>query len=203
CSNYSSDYDSYKNDYYSDRNRRAENGELQHPRKDTYNSHGYSRYLDRDVDDWNDHSYPRSISYFNSHERMSEFDYISRTDQYKKRFRSESRGYYSSSDQAYSRYNKGRHAPADPSNTIGIFGFSHYTTEEDVRKLLKDKIPHIEGYNCKVIIDERTGFCRGFCFVDFKCLEDAVNARDILNFDSFRGLDLKCDFSYKQRAVVQ
>lgn len=92
------------------------------------------------------------------------------------------------------------HPPADPNNTIGIFGFGQYTTEDDIKKLLRERLPGISGYTYKLIVDERSGFCRGFCFVDFKSLEDAIVAREILNFESFRGSDFKCDFSYKQRA---
>lgn len=80
---------------------------------------------------------------------------------------------------------KPKHVPADPNNTIGIFGFNQFTTDEDVRCLLKNRIGHIKGYTHKLIIDERTGFCKGFCFVDFKCLEDAINAKDIFSFERY------------------
>lgn len=199
-SNYSNGYNSYKNSYYGDKDRRIDGRGQYYSRRDGYDPYDYQRYSDRNVNDrrdWNGYDHYHSSNY----ERMSDLDYISSSDQYKRRFRSEPRSYHTSNDQSYSKHNKGRHAPADPSNTIGIFGFGHYTTEEDVRKILQNKIPHIKGYNYKLIIDERTGFCRGFCFVDFKCLEDAVNAKNILSFESFRGLDLKCDFSYKQKII--
>lgn len=101
----------------------------------------------------------------------------------------------------HQRQSKARHVPADPNNTIGVFGFSPYTTDEEVRELLKKKLPGMSGYTHKLIMDERTGLCKGFCFLDFKCLEDALTAKEILSFESFRGLDFKCDFSYKHGIV--
>lgn len=104
-----------------------------------------------------------------------------------------------------SRYSKGdgrwknKRVPAEPNKVLGIFGFQRHTTDEDVQKLLIEKLLNINGYTFKLINDDILGICKGFCFVEFKCLEDAANAKEILSFESFRGQDLKCDFSYKRR----
>lgn len=134
-------------------------------------------------------------------ERMSDFDYISQIDPYR-------RPHYSKEYSKRTRVNRGnentqrtfklKHVPADPNNTVGVFGFSQYTKDEDVKKLLAKRLKRLGEYSYKLIIDERTGLCKGFCFIDFKCLEDAIIAKDILSFESLWGLDFKCDFSYKQ-----
>ncbi|KAM0680006.1 transformer 2 beta [Glugoides intestinalis] len=134
-------------------------------------------------------------------ERMSDFDYISQVDTYKRPEHPRAylkRPRVDKGNEIAQKVFKMRHVPAEPNNTVGVFGFSQYTNEEDVKKLLAKRLKNLREYTYKLITDERTGLCKGFCFVDFKCLEDAIIAKDILSFESLWGLDFKCDFSYKQ-----
>lgn len=159
-------------------------------------------YNDRRYQDQNYKRYRDTNGYssnFNSYETIPDLEYITRTEQYKKPvFIKDNAKRYRDNFRPFSSQFKDKHIPAEPNNTIGVFGFGPYTTDEDIKNLLKDKLKNINEYTYKLITDDRTGLCKGFCFVDFKCLEDAINAKDILSFESFRGQDFKCDFSYKQ-----
>lgn len=108
---------------------------------------------------------------------------------------------YSTHGKPEGSYKRPKHASADPNNTLGIFGLSQFITEDEMRAALTEKLPEMKGYSFKMVMDERTGLCKGFCFVDFVCLNDAMSAKDILNNESFRGQDFRCDYSYKQRPL--
>lgn len=92
---------------------------------------------------------------------------------------------------------KPKHIPGTPNLTIGIFGLPCTTTETDLRHILTEKLEGFDQYTHKLIIDERTGLCKGFCFVNFSSLNDSIRAKEIMSIESFRGNDFKCDFSYK------
>lgn len=110
-----------------------------------------------------------------------------------KRQRLDGRGHYQDPRSA-----KHRHVLADPNSTLGIFGLSQFVTEDEMKIALAEKLPEIREYSLKMIVDERTGLSKGFCFVDFACLDDAMSAKEILNKESFRGQDFRCDYSYKR-----
>jgi RNA recognition motif-containing protein len=130
-----------------------------------------------------DFQVPRSITY-------------NRTEEVYKRPRVDGKN-----DSSFLKSTRPRHASADPNSTLGIFGLNQFVTEDEMRTALAEKLPGMEGYSFKMIVDERTGLCKGFCFVDFACLDDAMSAKDILNSESLRGQDFRCDYSHKHRAA--
>jgi len=155
---------------------------------------------------------PRSSE--NSSYKMSDLDYISNSESsrkyesYNKRddpvkrnedsFKRSKTDYKSPPyDSAAYKTQKSKRVSADPNNTLGLFGLHHSTTDEDLNQLLEDKLKGLKGYTYKLIVDDRTGFCKGFCFIDFVSLNDAITAKFILNSESFRGQDFKCDYSYR------
>lgn len=144
---------------------------------------------------------------------MSDLDYISKSDnntvrKYEsyesyKRPRIDYKTEFSRSmhDNYNSRPYKTRHISAEPNNTLGLFGLHQSITEEDLKAVLEEKLIGLSGYSYKLIMDERSGLCKGFCFIDFLSLNDAISARKILGSESFRGQDFKCDYSYKHGIV--
>lgn len=91
-----------------------------------------------------------------------------------------------------------KHPLTSPNSTLGIFGLCQSVTEDEMRTALAEKLPGMREYSLKMIVDERTGLSKGFCFVDFACLDDAMTAKEILSNESFRGQDFRCDYSYKR-----
>lgn len=170
----SESFDSRSN--YYDRNSSFENSR--------YYTESYKQFENGRYSDVNDYG----SRFYDSSRRQSTYD-----DTYK-RYRLDTR--YPSD--GYNKPYRSKHVPAGPNNTIGVFGFNPNTTEEDLKILLNSLFSDKFEYTSKLIMDERTGLCKGFCFIDFKCLDHAITAKNMLSKESFRGQDFKCDYSYKQ-----
>lgn len=176
--------------------------------KKNYSSEAFYRYSIRDD------GHRRSNDYYHKSEnayyhRGSDLDYVSKkvycSDEYIKKPRMDSRyinnnsqdNSFYSKDVSYNKAYRAKHVPADPNCSIGVFGFNPNTTEDDLKKLLVNKLSGLSDYTYKLIMDEKTLLCKGYCFINFKCLNDAITAKYILNSESYRGQDFKCDYSYK------
>lgn len=219
---YSERYEKGSRQPYSDSKSRSYN-ENQRFYREEQRGYGYrdSEFSDENKKNYNGDSFYRSSSrndgfrrsndYYpkneNSYYKVSDLDYISKKnygyDEYNKKPKIESRNSISqesfyNKELPYSKPYKTKHIPAEPNCTIGVFGFNPNTTDEDLKNLLIEKLPTISNYTHKLIMDERTLQCKGYCFINFKCLNDAITAKSILNLESYRGQDFKCDYSYKQ-----
>lgn len=84
-----------------------------------------------------------------------------------------------------------------PNMTLGLFNLSPYTTEDDVDEIIKDNLQEVSDYSINVILDPGTGLCRGFCFISFICLEDSINAKNLLNGKAIKGACIKANYSNK------
>lgn len=214
--NYNRGYDDFNN-YYSDRNTKNYKDEQRNYRDEPRSQYGYREYApeyDENKKNYNRNEYYRKPSDYylkneNNYSKVSDLDYSKKNfayDDYQKKARLDSRGPFNvqqdqfySKDQSYiNKPYKIKHVPAEPNSTIGVFGFNPSTTEEDLKNCLSDKLKNLSEYTFKLIMDERTMLCKGYCFINFKCLDDAISAKHILNLENFRGQDFKCDYSYKQ-----
>ncbi|KAK2177570.1 hypothetical protein NP493_591g01008 [Ridgeia piscesae] len=83
------------------------------------------------------------------------------------------------------------------SRCLGIFGLSLYTQEKDLRDVFGQYGPIEE---VQVVYDHQTGRSRGFAFIYFRCVEDAVEAKDQATGIEIDGRRIRVDFSITERA---
>ncbi|VDD93840.1 unnamed protein product [Enterobius vermicularis] len=116
------------------------------------------------------------------------------------RSRSRSRSRRARSRSRRSRRNSGRFSRRDdpePSRCLGVFGLSLYTTERDLKELFSQ---YGEVENVQLVFDHPTGRSRGFGFVYFEKLEDAMLAKDRVAGTEIDGHKVRVDFSITKRA---
>lgn len=82
-----------------------------------------------------------------------------------------------------------------PSKSIGLFGLSVYATEDDVRDFLKEKISDIQGYKVIIVYDRHRRMSKGYGFVYFETLDDAITAKDRLTGQMIKGKEIRVDYS--------
>lgn len=98
------------------------------------------------------------------------------------------------------RRNSGRFSRRDdpePSRCLGVFGLSLYTTERDLKELFSQ---YGSVGNVQLVFDHPTGRSRGFGFVYFEKLEDAVIAKEQVAGTEIDGHKVRVDFSITKRA---
>jgi len=83
------------------------------------------------------------------------------------------------------------------SRCLGVFGLSLYTQERDLRD-------NFERYgpidDVQIVYDHQTGKSRGFAFLYFKDLEDAVEAKEQAAGSEIDGRKIRVDYSITKRA---
>ncbi|XP_063703945.1 transformer-2 protein homolog alpha [Culicoides brevitarsis] len=84
-----------------------------------------------------------------------------------------------------------------PSRCVGIFGMNIYTRESQIRDLFS-KFGEIRRIN--MITCSQTGRSRGFGFVYFQQLEDAINAKEQTNGMELDERRIRVDYSITDRA---
>lgn len=84
---------------------------------------------------------------------------------------------------------------APENNVLAIFGLSKRVIEQDLFDLYK----HFGCKECKVIMDKHTGFPKGYGFVYFSRVKDAIIARDKTNGKLLFGKPMRVDFSIGER----
>nr|AGW99165.1 TRA-2 [Mayetiola destructor] len=96
------------------------------------------------------------------------------------------------------RYRKGGHDTKSPPQTkcLGVFGLSANTSEDKIYEIFS-KFGKIKRIN--VIFDTKTGRSRGFCFVYFKHLSDAVDAKKSCSGMEIDNRRIRVDFSITNR----
>ncbi|KAK7027493.1 transformer 2 beta [Halocaridina rubra] len=122
----------------------------------------------------------------------------------------------SSSKRRYSRspsYSKGRrsnrspmssrrrhHGSRDdpsPSNCLGVFGLSIYTSERQLHHLF-GKYGTLS--KVQVVLDAKTGRSRGFAFIYFDHMDDATEAKEQCTGMEIDGRRIRVDYSITERA---
>jgi len=116
----------------------------------------------------------------------------------KSRSRSRGRGRdHSRSPMSNRRRHDGNRDAPDKSKCIGVFGLSLYTTERELDKAF-GKYGTIERTN--VVLDGHSGRSRGFAFIYYEEVDDAVEARSQMNGTEMDGRKIRVDFSITKRA---
>lgn len=85
-----------------------------------------------------------------------------------------------------------------PSKVIGLFGLSSHATLDDVKEFLAEKIPGIRYENVHLVRDGYTGQSRGFGFVYFSSLDEAITAKEQLQGQSIYNKVVRVDYSVSE-----
>ncbi len=100
-------------------------------------------------------------------------------------------------DMAYPTRRVVRRDDAPPNVTIALFNLNRDTTKDDLDKvidnILRDEVKN--QYVSKVIIDNHTGRCRGYGFITFEKIEDAIKAKGLLENIVILGNTVRIAFS--------
>ncbi|KAK0421276.1 hypothetical protein QR680_015152 [Steinernema hermaphroditum] len=83
------------------------------------------------------------------------------------------------------------------SRCLGIFGLSLYTTERDLRDIFEQYGP-LE--KIQLVVDHPSGRSRGFGFIYFEKMEDAMEAKERAAGLELDGHKVRIDFSVTKRA---
>ncbi len=85
----------------------------------------------------------------------------------------------------------------EPNHILGVFGLNFSTTKEDLQREF-GKYGHLEKVH--VVLDGPCRQSRGFAFIYFKRVEDAVAARNARNGTELQGRTIRVDFSITKEA---
>lgn len=94
------------------------------------------------------------------------------------------------------RYTFPRRDEPEPSRCLGVFGLSLYTTERDLKELFSQ---YGDLDNVQLVFDHPTGRSRGFGFVYFKKIEDAIEAKERVAGTEIDGHKIRIDYSITKR----
>lgn len=83
-----------------------------------------------------------------------------------------------------------------PSRCLGVFGLSYHTSERALYRLF-DKYGRVD--RVKIVTDPRTSRSRGFAFVYFGRVQDAVAARERVHGLELDGASIRVEFSISNR----
>lgn len=79
------------------------------------------------------------------------------------------------------RHRQLREDPTEPNETIGIFNLSYNLTPRDFDEYLNGKLADFKGkFTAKLVLSKFTDKCRGYGFVQFEDIKDAIKAKGIL-----------------------
>ncbi|KMV65919.1 hypothetical protein M970_060170 [Encephalitozoon cuniculi EcunIII-L] len=107
------------------------------------------------------------------------------------------RGYEGTDPSSYKneRYALKAKRNGSPSRAIGIFGLGAHITEDDVRDLLKERISEILNYRVVIVYDKYKRMSKGYGFVQFDSVDDAITARNRLVGQTIKGKEIRVDYS--------
>ncbi|XP_050694246.1 transformer-2 protein homolog alpha-like isoform X2 [Eriocheir sinensis] len=109
-----------------------------------------------------------------------------------------SRGHRSNrSPMSNRRRHHGSREDPNPSNCLGVFGLSLYTTERELHHLFSKYGPVTK---VQVVLDAKTGRSRGFSFIYFENTEDATEAKEQCSGMEIDGRRIRVDYSITERA---
>ncbi|MCP4523346.1 MAG: RNA-binding protein [Candidatus Gracilibacteria bacterium] len=81
-------------------------------------------------------------------------------------------------------------------NKLFVGGISWNLTSQDLGDAFGE---YAEVVHAKIIMDRETGKSRGFGFVEFNSVEDAVKAKDAMDGVELDGRSIKVDFAQDKR----
>ncbi|ADM11622.1 putative nucleolar transformer 2-like protein [Encephalitozoon intestinalis ATCC 50506] len=82
-----------------------------------------------------------------------------------------------------------------PSKAIGVFGLGAYITEDDVKGFLREKISEITNYRVVIVYDKYNGMSKGYGFIQFDTVDDAITAKNRLVGQTIKGKEIRVDYS--------
>ncbi|TBU15446.1 hypothetical protein CWI40_060230 [Ordospora colligata] len=82
-----------------------------------------------------------------------------------------------------------------PSKSIGLFGLGAYVTEEDITEFLKEKVCEIQIYKVVIVYDKYKKVSKGYGFLQFETLDDAITAKKKLLGQTIKGKEIRIDYS--------
>ena len=85
----------------------------------------------------------------------------------------------------------------EPSHILGVFGLNFDTTEKELTRVFC-KYGRLEKVH--VVLDGPSKRSRGFAFIYFERVDDAVAAREALNGTELAGFSIRVDFSITKEA---
>ncbi|XP_019864113.1 PREDICTED: transformer-2 protein homolog beta-like isoform X2 [Amphimedon queenslandica] len=102
----------------------------------------------------------------------------------------------SNSPMSSRRRHVGNRFNPERNNVIGVFGLSLYTNDKDLRDIFEKygKINEVQ-----VVYDHQTNRSRGFAFVYYNDVEDAVEAKESCNGIEIDGRKIRVDYSITKR----
>lgn len=95
------------------------------------------------------------------------------------------------------RRHTGNRDDPEPSKCLGVFGLSLYTQERDLREVFSRYGTLDE---CNIVYDRQSGRSRGFAFVYFRNVDDAIEAKDRCSGIEIDGRSIRVDYSITRRA---
>jgi len=81
-------------------------------------------------------------------------------------------------------------------NKLFVGGISWGLSSEDLGAAFNE---HAEVVHAKIIMDRETGKSRGFGFVEFNSVEDAVKAKEAMDGIELDGRAVKVDYAQEKR----
>ncbi|XP_071514047.1 transformer-2 protein homolog alpha-like isoform X2 [Panulirus ornatus] len=94
------------------------------------------------------------------------------------------------------RHHGSREDPS-PSNCLGVFGLSLYTSERQLHHIFSKYGPLNK---VQVVLDAKTGRSRGFAFIYFDHTDDATEAKEQCTGMEIDGRRIRVDYSITERA---
>lgn len=95
------------------------------------------------------------------------------------------------------RRHAGNRDDPEPSKCLGVFGLSLYTQERELRDVF-GRYGDLEDVN--VVYDRQSGRSRGFAFVYYRNMDDAIEAKDRCSGIEIDGRRIRVDYSITRRA---
>ncbi|KAF6018673.1 TRA2B [Bugula neritina] len=95
------------------------------------------------------------------------------------------------------RRHRGNRDDPDPNRCVGVFGLSLDTREREIEEYF-GKYGRIA--NCQLVHDRHSGRSRGFAFVHFEDVEDAIEAKENSAGVEIDGKPIRVDYSVTERA---
>jgi len=159
------DYDNDRK--YGDRNQRSNYG---YQREGDNEQRGYSGYNRRNED-----SYDRRNTWNNKRSYEPSFD--------------DEKGGFNK------RIKKDIPLNPPPSSTLGIFGINISATRDDLTEFVDTNISGIPYDKLNLVTDRNTGDSRGFAFVYFSSINDAMEAKKLLTGKELHNKAIRVDYS--------
>ncbi|KAL3832199.1 hypothetical protein ACJMK2_023861, partial [Sinanodonta woodiana] len=123
--------------------------------------------------------------------RSPRYDRYDHRDRYSN-YRSRSRSPMSSR-----RRHMGDRDDPEPSKCLGVFGLSLYTEERELHDVFS-RFGSLD--TVQIVYDRQSGRSRGFAFVYFHSVDDAIEAKDRCNGSEIDGRRIRVDYSITHRA---